>query len=178
MRVLWQGRSNANTSYIAATHGHGSSREFGESENQNVIGHQCENSNISLPLSNLDLHTYATRSLQDGSANDLTGVESPSQDHFEMPGCLPNYEPVSMPSSVYWGRKSDGAEICMHTIAIAKAYNEVTTWRKNTFLVPYGKIGRDFIDQVAEHNNDWNNKSETHHKAITAAIVLLALALQ
>ena len=105
------GDSNANTSYIAATHGHGSSREFGESENQNIIGHQCENSNISLPLSNFDLHTYATRSLEDGSANDPTSVESPPQDHFEMLGCLPDYEPVSMPSSVYWGRKSDGAEI-------------------------------------------------------------------
>ena len=178
MRVLWHGRSNANTSYIAATHGHGSSREFGESENQNIIGHQCENSNISLPLSNLDLHTYATRSLQDGSANDPTGVESPSQDHFEMPGCLSNYEPVSMPSSVYWGRKSDGAEIWLNTIAIAKAYNKVTTRRKNTFLVPYGKIGRDFIDQVAKHNNDWNNKSDMNHRAVTAVIVLLAFALQ
>ena len=176
--MLWKGRSNANTSYIAATHGHGSSREIGESENQNIIGHQCENSNISLPLSNLDLHMYATRSLEDGSANDPTGVESPSQDHFEMPGCLPNYEPVSMPSSVYWGRKSDQAEIRLNTIAIAKAYNEVTTWRKNTFLVPYGKIGRDFIDQVAKHNNDWNNISEMHHIAVTAAIVLLALALK
>ena len=46
------GDSNANASYIAATHGHGSSREFGQSENQNIIGHQCENSNISMPLSN------------------------------------------------------------------------------------------------------------------------------
>ena len=40
------GDSNANTSYIAATHGHGSSWEFGESENQNISGHQCENSTI------------------------------------------------------------------------------------------------------------------------------------
>ena len=95
-----------------------------------------------------------------------------------MPGCLSNYEPVSMPSSVYWGRKSDGAEIWLNTIAIAKAYNEVTTWRKNTFLVPYGKIGRDFIDQVAKHNNDWNNKSDMNHRAVTAVIVLLAFALQ
>ena len=114
------GSSSANTSYIAATHGHGSSREFGESENQNIIGHQCENSNISLLLCNLDLHTYATRSLEDGSANDPTSVESPPQDHFEMPVCLPDYEPVSKPSSVYWGRKSDGAEIWLK-ISIAHA---------------------------------------------------------
>ena len=125
----------------------------------------------------MDLHTYATRSLEDGSANDPMSVESPPQDHFEMPGCFPDYEPVSMRSSIYWGRKSDGADIWLNTTSIANAYNEVTTWRKNTFLVPYGKIGRDFIDQVAKHINDWNNKSEMHHIALTAAIVLLALAL-
>ena len=74
-----------------------------------------------------------------------------------MPGCLPDYEPVSKPSSVYWGRKSDGAEIWLKTSA--HAYNKVA-WRKNAFLIPYGKIGRDFIDQVAKHISDWNNKSE------------------
>ena len=125
----------------------------------------------------MDLHTYATRSLEDGSANDPTSVESPPQNHFEMPGCLPDYEPVSKPSSVHWGRKSDGAEIWLKT-SIAHAYNKVTTWRKNAFLIPYGKIGRDFIDQVAKHINIWNNKSEMYHIALTAAIVLLALALQ
>ena len=121
--------------------------------------------------------TGFTRSLEDGSANDPTTVESPPQDHFEMPGCFPDYEPVSMPSSVYWGRKSDGAEIWLNTTSNANAYNEVTNRRKNTFLVPYGKIGRHFIDQVAKHINDWNNKSEMHHIALTAAIVLLASAL-
>lgn len=121
------GDSNANTSYIAATHGHGSSWEFGESENQNIIGHQCENSTISMPLSNLNLHMYATRFLEDGSANDLVSVEIPPQDHFEMPGCLPDYEPVSMPSSVNWGHKNDRVELWLNTTAIANAYDEVMT---------------------------------------------------
>ena len=26
--------------------------------------------------------------------------------------------------------------------------------------VPYGKTGRDFIDQITKHNNDWNNGTE------------------
>ena len=56
-----------------------------------------------------------------------------------------------MPSIVYWGCKSDEAEIWLNTTAIANAYNEVTTWRKKTFLVQYGKTSRDFIDQVARH---------------------------
>ena len=68
--------------------------------------------------------------------------------------------------------------IWLNTTAIVNAYNEVTTWRKSTFLVPYGKIGRDFIDQLAKHIDDWNNNSEMQHVALTAAIVLLALALQ
>ena len=43
--------------------------------------------------------------------NDPTNVESPPQDHVEdVPGRLPDYEPVSKPSNVYWGHKSDGAD--------------------------------------------------------------------
>ena len=49
--------------------------------------------------------------------------------------------------------------ITITTATIDDAYNEVTTWRKNTFLVPYGKTGRDFIDQLTKHIDDWNNRS-------------------
>lgn len=84
------GDSDANinrTSYIAAADGYGSSQEFSESENQefseienqNIIGHLSENANFSLPPSNLDLHTHATRSLEDARSNDSTSVESPPQ---------------------------------------------------------------------------------------------------
>ena len=133
---------------------------------------------FSLPPSNLDLYTHATRSLEDARSNDPTIVECPPQHLFEAPGCLLDYEPVNKPSSIYLGRKSDRAEIWVNTTTIVNAYNEVTTWQKNTFLVPYGKIGRDVIDQLAKHINDWNNYSEMQHIALTAAIVLLALALQ
>ena len=45
-------------------------------------------------------------------------------------------------------------------------------------LVPYGKIGRDFIDQVASHINDWDNSSDNCHVSLKAAFVLLAVGLQ
>ena len=57
-------------------------------------------------------------------------------------------------------------------------YNDITTWRKNTFLVLYGKTGRDFTDQLTKHIDDWNNRSPMQHLALKAAIVLLAVALQ
>ena len=78
----------------------------------------------------------------------------------------------------YWGRNCNGGMITITTATIADVYNEVKTWRKNTFLVPYGKTGRDFIDQFTKHIEDWNNRSPVQHLALKAAIVLLAVALQ
>ena len=52
---------------------------------------------------------------------------------------------------INWGKRSDGNEIVISTSVITDAYNEIATWRKNVFLVPYGKVGRDFIDQVTAH---------------------------
>ena len=49
---------------------------------------------------------------------------------------------------------------------------------KNVFLVPYGKVGRDFIDQVTLHINDRNSGSDNQHISLKAAFVLLAVGLQ
>ena len=38
---------------------------------------------------------------------------------------------------------------CLSTIN--NAYNEISKWRINTFLVPYGKVGREFIDKMTEY---------------------------
>ena len=58
---------------------------------------------------------------------------------------------------------------------ILEAYDEITTWRKNVFLVPYGRTGRDFIDQLTLHINKWNKASDNQHIALKAAFVLLAV---
>ena len=68
--------------------------------------------------------------------------------------------------------------ITIRTAVIDNTYNEVTTWRKNTFLVPYGKVGPDFIDQLTKHIDDWNNKTTMQHLALKATGVLPAVALQ
>ena len=68
--------------------------------------------------------------------------------------------------------------ITVNSSEIDTAYDKITAWRKNSFLVPYGKTGRDFIDQLTKHLNDWNNGSESQHVALKVFIVLLALGLQ
>ena len=95
-----------------------------------------------------------------------------------MLGCLPEYNSAYKPSEIKWGIQSDGNAIIISSSTIIDAYNEIITWRKNVFLVPYGKIGRDFIDQVTLHINDWNSGSENQHVSLKAALVLIAVSLQ
>ena len=79
---------------------------------------------------------------------------------------------------INWGKRSDGRTIFISISDITDAYNEITTWKKNVFLVPYGKTGRDFIDQITMHINDWNSGLENQHVSLKAVFVLLAVGLQ
>ena len=91
---------------------------------------------------------------------------------------LPEYNRIDIPESIEWGRSDNGSPILIQTSTIINAYNEIILWKKNVFLVPYGKIGRDFVDQLTIHINQWNNKSDKQHIALKAFFVLLAVGLQ
>ena len=96
----WAGKSDASinpTLHIAAAYACGFSQDFSESENQNIISHQCENAIFSQPPNILDLHMLATLSPEDLRSNDPASVESPPKDCFEIPGYFPEYEPMSQP---------------------------------------------------------------------------------
>ena len=97
---------------------------------------------------------------------------------YERSGKLPEYKHLLFPSRVFWGQDPEGRPITVNVSTIEDAYDEIVKWRKNTFLVSYGKIGREFIDKFTEHINDWNNGSPLQHIALKAAIVLLAVGLQ
>ena len=92
-------------------------------------------------------------------------------------GCLPEYNNVNKPSEIKWGKRSDGSVVIILSSTIINAYDWIVTWRENVFLLPYGKTGRDFIDQVTLHINEWNNDSENQHVSQKAAFVLIAVAL-
>ena len=106
--------------------------------------------------------------------DDYVSIENTYQESPEAIGGLPPYKAAA----VNWGRKGDGEMIMLDSSLIVKAFNEIITWRKYSFLVPYGKTGRDFIDQITKHINDWNNGTEMQHIAWKAAFVLLAVGLQ
>ena len=122
---------------------------------------------------NQDLHTTNTLQIPGDAEHNQH-----NEDNTRVPGCLPEYNAVYKPSIITWGKRSDGSAITLSTSIIIEAYNEITAWRKNAFLVPYGKVGRDFIDQVTLHINEWNHGSGIQHIALKAAFVFLAVALQ
>ena len=73
---------------------------------------------------------------------------------------------------VEWGKDGNGAPLLIQTSDITEAYNEIISWRTNVFLVPYGKLGREFIDQLTMHISQWNNKSDKLHIALKSVFVL------
>ena len=96
----------------------------------------------------------------------------------EVPGSLPECNTLHTPSSFVWGQYDEGRSIIVNVSTIENAYDEISKWRKNTFLVPFGKMGKEFINTLRELINKWNNGSEMEFIALKVAIVLLALCLQ
>ena len=92
--------------------------------------------------------------------------------------CLPEYNRLCKPVLIEWGKTDNGSPISIQTSSIINAYDEIISWKNNVFLLPYGKIGREFIDQLSMHINQWNNKSDKQHIALKAFFVLLAVGLQ
>ena len=85
---------------------------------------------------------------------------------------------LETPSSFVWGQYDEGRSIIVNVSTIENAYDEISKWRKNTFLVPFGKTEKEFIDTLKELINKWNNGSEMEFIALKVAIILLALCLQ
>ena len=100
-----------------------------------------------------NLHT-STVQLPEELQSDQSKCERLSD---EMPGSLPECNTLHMPSSFVWGQDDEGRSIFVNASTIENAYDEISKWRKNTFLVPFGKTGKEFIDTLKEQINKWNN---------------------
>ena len=166
-------RCAAMDAVVSTTRSDCTTQDFAESETQNNQDVEGENGNST--VIDLDLHMTGN---EQGVEERKDTIDNSSQVLNDVPGRLPEYTEISRPHTVTWDRNSDGEIITISSSLIDDAYNEITTWRKNTFLVSYGKIGRDFIDQLSKHINDWNNGTAMQHLALKAAIVLLAVGLQ
>ena len=68
----------------------------------------------------------------------------------EVTGSLPECNTLHTSSSFVWGQYDEGRSIIVNVSTIENTYDEISLWRKNTFLVPFGKTGKEFIDTLKE----------------------------
>ena len=99
------------------------------SQDQNNVGKSSQNANQLI----LDLNMSAIQTPEECDHSTSKKVLN------DAPGCLPNYEAISAPSTFVWGQHDDGITITVSLSTIDNVYNEISKWQKNTFLVLYGK---------------------------------------
>ena len=58
------------------------------------------------------------------------------------------------------------------------AYEKIVHWKKNIFLLPTGKAGKEFIDQMTRLVGEWNNDSPLKSISLKALMVMPCLLLQ
>ena len=94
------------------------------------------------PTFHSNLHTAPASSPGEQRAliQDQTIVNQPIDHDNKVAGHLPEYKPADGLITFQWGRNTNGGIIWMTTSIIVNAYDKITRWRNNTFLVPYGKI--------------------------------------
>ena len=78
---------------------------------------------------------------------------------------------------IKWGN-TNGVDIFIPTSLFDDAYDEIVFWRKNTFLVPYDKVGREFIDTLSNLIKEWNDRTQLQCVTLKAFFVLLAVGME
>lgn len=148
------------------------------SESNGETTNVSQNANSPTFYPNLHTTPISFPGEQRASIEDQTIINQPIDHDNNVARRLPEDKPADELTTFQWGRNANGGIIWMATSTIANAYDEITRWRKNMFLVPYGKIGKKFVDHLTMHLMDWNNGSENKHIALKAAFVLVAVCLQ
>ena len=93
----------------------------------------------------------------------------------DMPdGLLPAFQPASDSVNFTWGDLS-GQSFCD---LIDKAYGEITHWRRNSFLVPSGRVGKAFVTELGRLWKAYATASALELISLKAASVMCVLLLQ
>ena len=88
--------------------------------------------------------------------------------------------PASMHTATYISERVVWGDLRGNAILanITNAYKEVISWRPNLFLVPSGKVGRDFVDELTRTAEFFQKDSHLEAIALTALITMMPLLLQ
>ena len=111
-----------------------------------------------------------------GMVNRMTGNAATPEVQPGTNACeprLPEFKSVQ-PPVFRWGDR-DGAEFVK---CVREAYNEVVHWRRNIFLVPSGKAGKDFVLELTRLFEAYASHSALESIALDAILLACTLLLQ
>jgi hypothetical protein len=87
---------------------------------------------------------------------------------------LPTFTEINMqPSATYNNMEPSEFQSTIHRI-----YEVMVAWRKNLFLLPTGKAGKDFIELTTEWLRNYNTNNSFHGLAMKVVMILPGLLLQ
>ena len=88
--------------------------------------------------------------------------------------CLERLPEPEEPNFV-WGNDLPGDIFCDR---VNKAYEEVVHWRRNVFLLPFGKVSKAFVQEVADLMQAFAQKTSLECIALKACFLMQTLLLQ
>ena len=91
---------------------------------------------------------------------------------------LPSFQPkTAVEDHVRWNEDST-VDFPSVVDSITAAYAEIVHWKKNLFSVPFGRMGKTFVDELTRLFQAFGERSALEPIALKAAMVLPALVLQ
>ena len=87
--------------------------------------------------------------------------------------CQKQYDDLN--SDIRWGSATGHTQI---SAAIDEVFAEISSWHKNAFLVPRGKVGNEFLIEFTRLLNLFNYKTSFEQHAISLALIFVALVTQ
>ena len=82
-------------------------------------------------------------------------------------------EPIST-ANFQWG-EHDGSSL---GLAVESAYAEAVHWRRNIFMIPSGKVGKDYVKEQARFFSAYSDGTPMEQVALKAAMLMPLLLLQ
>ena len=81
--------------------------------------------------------------------------------------------PIQATPAVWGNHSAEDVKMIINAI-----YEECVKWKKNLFLLPSGRIGKDFVDEMTRLIHEWINDSPLHEIALKALMIMPAILLQ
>ena len=87
---------------------------------------------------------------------------------------IPSIFVTVQPQNISWGN----SKLSEFEQNIKSCYKEIVKWKKNLFLLPTGRVGKEFILEMKRLIDLFNNKTPYCNMALNALMVMIPLLLQ